>query len=74
MSMSQQTDRHESGEETERPSFFRVVLLSAAALILIFLLAYFLVGDRGKKIVPPIERDSHPTSSLRMPAPTAVDV
>lgn len=49
-----------------------VVMMSAAALILIFLCAYFLIGGRGRKLLAPLHHDAHPTSYLAQPATSAL--
>ncbi|HTZ58721.1 MAG TPA: hypothetical protein VMB49_11510 [Acidobacteriaceae bacterium] len=52
----------------EEPSFVMVVVLSAAALILIFIGACVLLGEEGVGLLPGLHHDSQPTSWL---APSA---
>jgi hypothetical protein len=59
-------------KQGKEPSFALVVLLSAAALILIFLGAYFLVGDKGKSLLPRKHSDPQPTSFLNIPSPRPI--
>jgi hypothetical protein len=57
----------ELGRDSRHPNFILVVLLSAVALILIFIGSYILIAGKGKKIIPPKQRDTHPTSCLTLP-------
>lgn len=52
------------------PNFAVVVALSALALLVIFACAYFLIGGKGRKLLPRLHRDPQPTSYL-LPAPSA---
>jgi hypothetical protein len=47
------------------PNFLLVVVLSGIALIGLFIGAWLLVGDRGKKLLPGVHHDPQPTSSVR---------
>jgi len=51
-----------------KPSFLLVVLLSGAAIIVIFLIAYFVL-DLGNTGIVPKRKPNHPTSQLVLPAP-----
>lgn len=51
-----------------KPSFLLVVLLSGAAIIVIFLIAYFVL-DLGNSGMVPKRKPKHPTSQLVLPAP-----
>lgn len=55
-------------EPPNRPSFLLVVLLSGAAIIVIFLIAYFVL-DLGNSGLVPKHHYKDPTSLLVMPAP-----
>jgi hypothetical protein len=70
--MTQPTARRELSKDSKNPNFLLIVLMSAAALILIFLCAYFLVGDKGRKLLPGLHHDPQPTSYLGQPAPNAI--
>jgi hypothetical protein len=50
-----------------KPNFGLVVGLSAAVMIVIFLIAYFTLDWDGKRLVPH-HHQPHPTSQLVMPA------
>ena len=65
--MAQPTNEREIGKNSRNPNFLTVVIISAAALILIFIGAYFLVGDNGRNLVPPRHQDPQPTSQLSYP-------
>jgi hypothetical protein len=62
-------NEREIGKDSRHPHFIWVVLLSAAALILIFIGALVLVGSKGKKWLAPPNPDRHPTSWLTQPSP-----
>jgi hypothetical protein len=48
------------------PNFLLIVVLSGVTLIAILVAAWLLVGDRGRKLLPALHRDTHPTSSIRI--------
>ena len=66
--MTQPTANRELGKDSKNPNFLLVVMMSAAALIFIFICAYFLVGAKGKKLLPRLHPDPQPTSYLMQPA------
>jgi len=56
------------GKHSKNPNFLLIVMLAAAALILIFVCAYFLVGDKGQKLLPGLHHDPQPTSCFLSPS------
>ena len=57
-------------KDRKKPNFPLIVFLSAVALIVIFICAYFVLRGEGKKMLPKIP-DKHPTSQttpLRPPS------
>lgn len=50
-----------------KPNFLLVVVLAGAALLILFLSAFLLLSDTGKKLLPNIHRKQHPTSYLGLP-------
>jgi hypothetical protein len=52
-------------EHGKNPNFLLVVVLSAVALIGLFIVIWILVGDKGKKLLPGLHHDPQPTSSIR---------
>jgi hypothetical protein len=54
------------------PSFGLVVVLAAIALIVIFAIAYFVIGGSGKSILPKERRRVNPTAYLVRPTPGPV--
>jgi len=66
--MNRLTTHSDFGKDSKKPNFLLIVMLSAAALILIFVCAYFLVGERGKKLLPGLHHDPQPTSCLLSPS------
>jgi hypothetical protein len=67
--MADLVSRARMRKQGKEPSFALVVFLSAVALLLIFLGAYFLVGDKGRSLLPRKHSDPQPTSFLTIPAP-----
>jgi hypothetical protein len=66
--MTRLTTHSNLEKNSKRANFLLVVMLSAAALVLIFVFAYFLVGDKGKKLLPGLHHDPQPTSCLLSPS------
>lgn len=58
-------------EPPNRPSFLTVVLLSGAAIIVIFLIAYFVLDWSNSGIVPK-RHFKHPNSQLILQAPSDI--
>ena len=56
-----------------KPNFLLVVVLSGVVLILIFICAYFLVGDKGRKLLPGLHHDPQPHSYFLPSAPRAIE-
>ncbi len=46
----------------KKPNFLLILILSGATLIILFLAAYVLFSDAGKRLIPGIHPDPHPTS------------
>jgi hypothetical protein len=59
-------------EHAKNPNFLLVVVLSGVALIGLFIAAWLLVGDRGRKLLPGLHHDPQPTSSIRRQASGSV--
>ena len=57
-----------TADERKHPNFLLVVILSGVTLLLLFLVAYFLLGDRGRKLLPGLHHDPQPTSYFLPPA------
>ena len=55
-------------EHGKNPNFLLVVVLSGVALIGLFIVAWVLVGDKGRKLLPGLHHDPQPTSSIRRQA------
>ena len=56
-------------ENSKKPNFLLIVILSGVAIIIFFICAVFLVGEKGKKVLPGLHPDPHPTSSIE-PVPS----
>jgi len=52
-------------EHGKNPNFLLIVVLSGVALIGLFIAAWLLVGDKGRKLLPSLHHDPQPTSSIR---------
>lgn len=65
--MADTGNERELGKDSRHPNFIWVVLLSVAALILIFVGSYLVIAGKGRKLIPPKERDTDPTSCLTQP-------
>jgi hypothetical protein len=57
----------------KKPNFLLVVVLAGATMLILFVAAFLLLSDTGKKLLPGLHPDPHPTSYLVMPASRAVD-
>jgi len=53
----------------KKPNFLLILILSGATLIVLFLAAYVLFSDEGKKLIPGLHPNQHPTS-YAVPAPS----
>jgi hypothetical protein len=47
-----------------KPNFMLILVLTGVALIVFFLGAYLLLSDTGKRVLPGLHPDPHPTSGL----------
>jgi hypothetical protein len=65
--MADTGNERELGKDSRHPHFIWVVLLSAAALILIFIGSYIVIAGKGRRLIPPKQRDTHSTSCLTQP-------
>ena len=52
-------------EHGKNPNFLLVVVLSGVALIGLLVVAWLLVGGKGRKLLPGLHHDPQPTSSIR---------
>jgi hypothetical protein len=54
----------------KKPNFLLILILAGATLLILFVAAYLLLSDTGKKLLPGLHPDAHPTSYLlpAMPA------
>jgi hypothetical protein len=62
----------ETREDAKNPNFLVVVIISAVALLVIFLGAYLLLSDKGRKLLPGLHHDPHPTSYVLPPVSGAI--
>jgi len=53
----------------KKPNFLLILVLAGVTLIVLFVGAYLLLSDSGKKLLPGLHPDAHPTSYL-LPAET----
>ena len=51
-----------TADERKHPNFLLVVILSGVTLLLLLLVAYVLLSDKGKKLLPGLHHDPQPTS------------
>lgn len=56
----------------KKPNFLLILILSGVTLIVLFLAAYLLLSDEGKKLLPGLHPDAHPTSYL-LPSSSAIN-
>jgi hypothetical protein len=57
----------------KKPNFLLILILSGITLIVMFLAAYLLLSDEGKKLLPGLHPDPHPTSYAVPKSPLTVD-
>jgi len=59
----------------KKPNFLLILVLAGVTLIVLFIGAYLLLSDTGKRLLPGLHPDAHPTSYLRPAAiaPSSVD-
>jgi hypothetical protein len=62
-----------TADDRKHPNFLLVVILSGVTLLLLFLVAYFLLGDKGRKLLPGLHHDPQPTSYFLLPASDTVE-
>jgi hypothetical protein len=55
----------EALEHGKNPNFLLIVVLSGVALVALFIAAWLRVGDKGSKLLPGLNHDPQPTSSIR---------
>lgn len=67
--VNQRTSTH----DPKKPNFLLIVILSAIALIIFLVIAVFLVGEKGKKLLPNLHHDAHPTSSIAPAVSQAIE-
>jgi len=48
----------------KKPNFLLILILAGATLIVLFIGAYLLLSDTGRKLMPGLHPDPHPTSHL----------
>ena len=63
-----------TADDRKHPNFLLVVILSGVTLLLLFFLAYFFLGDKGRKLLPGLHHDPQPTSFFLLPAWDTVEV
>ena len=66
--MRQLNESTGSRDHAKNPNFLLVVVLSGVALIGLFLVAYLLVGVKGRQLLPGLHHDPQPTS-YALPSP-----
>jgi hypothetical protein len=67
------TQPTQTAEDRKHPNFLLVVILSGVTLILLLLVAYFLLGDKGRKLLPGLHHDPQPTSYFLPSASDSVE-
>lgn len=55
-----------------KPNFLLIVILSGVTILLLFLGAYLVLSDSGKKLPPGLHPDAHPTSYPPTPASSRI--
>lgn len=60
--MRQSDESTGTRDHAKNPNFLLIVILSGVALIGLFLVAYLLVGDQGRRLLPGLHHDPQPTS------------
>jgi hypothetical protein len=63
----------ESADNRKNPNFLLIVILAGIAIIIFCVCAVFLVGEKGKKLLPGLHHDPQPTSSIAPVASRAID-
>jgi hypothetical protein len=51
--------------DPKHPNFLLVVILSGVTLIALLVVFYFLIADKGRKLLPGLHHDPQPTSQMR---------
>ena len=54
--------------DPKHPNFLLVVILSGVTLIALVVVLYFLIADKGRKLLPGLHHDTQPTSYVLPPA------
>ena len=54
--------------DPKHPNFLLVVILSGVTLIALLVVFYFLIADKGRKLLPGLHHDPQPTSYVLPPA------
>ena len=49
-------------DHAKNPNFLLIVILSVVALLVLLLVAYLVVGDKGRRLLPGLHHDPQPTS------------
>jgi len=62
-----------TADDRKHPNFLLVVILSGVTLLLLLLVAYVLLSDKGKKLLPGLHHDPQPTSYFLPPASDTVE-
>jgi hypothetical protein len=65
--MTQPTSSADYRKDRKNPNFFVVVIFSAMTLLILILGAYFLLSDKGRKLLPGLHHDPQPTSYFLAP-------
>lgn len=69
--MRQPDESTGSDDHAKNPNFLLIVILSGMALLGLFLVAYLLVGDKGRRLLPGLHHDPQPTSYAQ-PSPDRI--
>ena len=65
--MSDKIDNEIYDTLPKKPNFLLIVILSGVTILVLFVAAYLLLSDTGKKLLPGLHPDAHPTSLLVVP-------
>jgi hypothetical protein len=68
--MKQPTSTADYRKYPKGPNFLLIVILSGAATFIVLLGAVLLLNASGKRALPKLHPDPHPTSSILLPAST----
>ena len=60
--MSDKIDDELFEKRPNKPNFLLVVILSGVTILILFAVAYLLLSDTGKRLLPRLHPDAHPTS------------